>query len=62
MVGLVAEALTEALTPDFEELEDVRWFSREEARAMLARTHEQGLFAPPPAAIAHHLLRLFATG
>ncbi|WP_020187124.1 NAD(+) diphosphatase [Methylopila sp. 73B] len=60
MLGLVAEALTEEITPDLEELEDARWFSREDVRQMLAGGHPAGWFAPPPAAIAHHLLRLFA--
>jgi NAD+ diphosphatase len=62
MIGLDCEALSEEITPDLEELEDVRWFSREEAAAMLRRGHPDGLFAPPPAAIAHHLLRRFVAG
>lgn len=62
MIGMVAEALTETITPDLEELEDARWFSRDDARRMLDRTHPDGLTAPPPAAIAHHLLRRFAEG
>ncbi|RXF68721.1 NAD(+) diphosphatase [Hansschlegelia zhihuaiae] len=62
MIGVSCEALTEEITPDLEELEDVRWFSRDEAAAMLRRDHPDGLFAPPPAAIAHHLLRRFVTG
>ena len=59
MLGVRCEALSETVTPDLEELEDARWFSREEAASMLARAHQSGLFAPPPAAIAHHLLRRF---
>jgi NAD+ diphosphatase len=62
MVGLRCEALTEEVTPDLSELEDARWFSRAEAVAMLARDHPDGLFAPPPAAIARHLLLRFAEG
>lgn len=62
MIGVRCEALSEKITPDLEELEDARWFSRSEAAAMLARTHPDGLFAPPPTAIAHHLLRSFAQG
>lgn len=61
MIGVRCRALTEELTPDLDELEDARWFSREEAAAMLLRTHAEGLFAPPPAAIAHHLLRRFVS-
>lgn len=59
MIGVSAEALSDQLTPDLEELEDARWFSREDAARMLARDHTDGLFAPPPAAIAHHLMRRF---
>ena len=62
MVGMRAEALGEELRPDYAELDDARWFDREEAAAMLERRHPQGWFAPPPAAIAHHLLRRFVSG
>ncbi len=62
MVGMRAEALAEELRPDDAELDDTRWFDRAEAAAMLERRHPQGWFAPPPAAIAHHLLRRFVSG
>lgn len=62
MLGVRAEALGDALTPDFSELEALRWFSRKEAAALLSVDHPDGLRAPPPAAIAHHLLRLFVDG
>lgn len=62
MIGVRCEALTAEVTPDLDELEDARWFPREEASALLARTHPDGLFAPPPAAIAHWLLRRFVEG
>lgn len=62
MIGVRCEALSEKVTPDAQELEDARWFSRADAAAMLARDHSEGLFAPPPSAIAHHLLRRFVTG
>jgi NAD+ diphosphatase len=42
------------------ELSDARWFSRGDARAMLARTHAEGFFAPPAMAIAHALIRRWA--
>jgi NAD+ diphosphatase len=41
---------------DKTELEDARWFTRDEATAMLNKTHPQGLTGPHPVAIAHHLL------
>ena len=47
------------MTIDHHELEDARWFSRDEVAAMLAGTHPHGLTAPLPFAIAHHLLKGF---
>lgn len=62
MIGLSAEALDDALTPDLDELEAVRWFPREEAETMLRRAHPDGFFGPHPTAIAHHLMRRFVYG
>jgi len=59
MIGCHAEALSENLVIDRAELEDARWFSREELALMLKRQHPQGLTAPPPVAIAHHIVRSF---
>ncbi len=59
MIGYFAHASDTDITVDTAELEDARWFSRDEARAMLAGTHEQGLSAPKPLAIAHHLLKAY---
>ncbi len=60
MIGCFAQATTSALTVDKTELEDARWFSRDEARQMLARTHPGGLVCPPKLAIANLLLRAWA--
>jgi NAD+ diphosphatase len=57
MIGCHAEALSSELVVDREELEDCRWFSRDEVAAMLLRRHPDGLTTPPPVAIAHHLIR-----
>jgi NAD+ diphosphatase len=62
MIGCVAEALTREITLDEEELEDARWFGRDEVASMLDRRHPTGLITPPPMAIAHHLLRLWLAG
>ncbi len=62
MIGCQAEALSREIVMDPEELEDCRWFSRHEARAMLEGRHEQGLFAPNPMAIAHTLLAHWLEG
>ena len=59
MIGCFAQASDTDLVVDTAELEDARWFSREEVAAMLAGTHADGLSAPKPFAIAHHLLRAY---
>jgi NAD+ diphosphatase len=59
MIGCHAEALSGDIAVDREELEDARWFGREELAAMLMRRHVDGLTAPPPVAIAHHIIRSF---
>ena len=62
MIGCIAQATTRELHVDGVELEDARWFSREEARSMLAARHPGKLLAPHPMAIAHHLLRAWVEG
>jgi NAD+ diphosphatase len=57
MIGCHAEALTTDIVVDREELEDARWFSKDEVVAMLMRKHPQDLTTPPPVAIAHHIVR-----
>lgn len=59
MIGCRGEALDGDLAVDREELEDARWFDKDELRLMLARSHPDGLTAPFPIAIAHHLIRVF---
>ena len=59
MIGCHAEALSETIVVDREELEDARWFDREELALMLNLQHPQGLTTPPPVAIAHHIIRSF---
>ena len=44
------------------ELSEARWFSREEVRAMVDGEHAGGLSAPPRLAIAHALMRRWASG
>jgi NAD+ diphosphatase len=57
MIGCHAEALTADIEIDRDELEDCRWFGRDEVKQMLAGAHPEGLKAPFPMAIAHHLIR-----
>ena len=56
MIGCTAHATTTDITVDRNELEDARWFDRNEARSMLEGTHPQGLTGPHSMAIAHHLI------
>ena len=59
MIGCFAQASGTEIVVDTAELEDARWFTRAEVAAMFAGTHESGLSAPKPFAIAHHLLKAY---
>tara|TARA_R110002072_G_scaffold20221_2_gene73863 strand:- start:773 stop:1696 length:924 start_codon:yes stop_codon:yes gene_type:complete len=61
MVGLVAPITDATITVDKNELEDARWFSRDEVRAMLAGRHGEAQL-PPSVAIARRLVELWADG
>ncbi len=54
MIGCHAYAETDDITRDETELDEVRWFSRDEVGASLAG--DGPFIAPPQQAIAHHLL------
>jgi len=56
MIGCTARATTEDIVVDRTELEDARWFDRDELVLMHKRQHPDGLFAAHPFAIAHHLI------
>ena len=56
MIGCHAEADSNALTIDKTELDDARWFTREEVAAALADGSDAPFRAPPRAAIARTLL------
>jgi NAD+ diphosphatase len=69
MMGFLAEALSDEITVDPEELVEARWFDREEIRDMVARaaagdpdpaTTVPSL--PGPVAIAHQICRRWASG
>ncbi len=67
MMGFLGEALTEEITMDPEELAEVRWFERDEIRAMVERSRSDdpipGLATlPPPLAIGHQIARRWAFG
>ena len=57
MIGCFAQAASRSIKVDRVELEDARWFTRDEAAALIERRHPDRLLAPTPVAIAHHLLK-----
>ena len=57
MIGCHAQALSHEVVIDRAELDDARWFSREEVASMLLRRHPDGLTTPPTVAIAYHIIR-----
>jgi NAD+ diphosphatase len=67
MMGFLAEALTEDITIDPDELAEARWFERDEVRAMVERSRSDepvpGMATlPPPLAIGHQIARRWAFG
>ena len=67
MIGFLAEALTEEITVDPEELAEARWFRRDEIREMVARAATGSddpaqVSLPAPIAIAHHICRRWSSG
>jgi NAD+ diphosphatase len=57
MIGCHAHALSAELTVDHTELEEADWFTRSEVAAAMAGDEDGRFIAPPPQAIAHHLLK-----
>ncbi len=53
MLGFFAEARSEKITLDRDELEEARWFTRDELRS------PNGFFYPPAYSLAHHLIGSF---
>lgn len=61
MIGLIAEVEDDQAAPDQTELSEVKWFTREEARRLLAGEYD-GATAPGRMAIAHQLIKAWAEG
>lgn len=59
MIGCFVEAATDKLKIDEVELEAARWVTKDECRLLLGGKHPARFFAPPPLAIAHHLIKNF---
>ena len=67
MMGLLAEAVSDEITIDPEELAEARWFERAEVQAMVERSRTDDPIPgvatlPPPLAIGHQLARRWAFG
>ena len=62
MIGCWGKALTDTITLDPAEIADARWFSRDDAAAMLSVSHPDGLLVPQPISMAHTLIRAFVDG
>jgi NAD+ diphosphatase len=60
MIGCFAEAESRDISLNDGELAEAFWLEKEMARALLAGERVDGLFVPPPVAIAHHLLKAWA--
>jgi NAD+ diphosphatase len=61
MIGCIGQAESEDIVIDRTELEDARWFTKDDIRRMLAEEHEE-FAAPSPIAIARHLIREWTKG
>jgi NAD+ diphosphatase len=57
MIGCYAEAASLTLDVDQTELEDCRWFTRDEVIAMIEGTHPDEIFVPVSGAVAYRLIR-----
>ncbi len=55
MIGCYGEALSDEIVPDEDELEDVRWVTRDELFGMTEGTHPDGMRVPPRGTIARLL-------
>jgi NAD+ diphosphatase len=60
MIGFHCEALSEKITRDETELEDCRWFERDEVKRMIAGTHPDGLKLTNPIAIGYRIANAWA--
>ncbi|MDT0507294.1 NAD(+) diphosphatase [Novosphingobium sp. MMS21-SN21R] len=57
MIGCHAYADDKTIVIDETELDDARWFTREEVAHAMSGAEDGAFIAPPPFAVAHHLLK-----
>lgn len=62
MLGCHGRAETTEITIDPDEIKDARWFTKDELRQMLERTHPDGLWVPGKQSIARALIEAFVNG
>ena len=62
MLACHAVALARDITIDTAELEDARWFTRAEVTAAMSGDPDAPFVAPPPHAVAWHLLDRWLKG
>lgn len=60
MMGFIADAESRTLDLDREEIEEARWISLDDIRALLAREERGGVFLPPKFTIARQLIERWA--
>ena len=60
MIGLYAEVTSDTISFDSNELEDCRWFTRDEVQLMIREEHPEGYICPPNKAISSALIRFWA--
>ncbi|NXG42782.1 NUD12 pyrophosphatase, partial [Psilopogon haemacephalus] len=57
MIGCLAAAVSTEITVDEKEIEDARWFTREEVMQVLIEGSKSSFIVPPSQAIAHQLIK-----
>ena len=60
MIGIHCEAISETINMDQTELEDCRWFTRDDVRLMIREEHPDGFICPPNKAISSALIMAWA--
>ncbi|KAM9167501.1 NAD-capped RNA hydrolase NUDT12 isoform 2-T2 [Mergus octosetaceus] len=57
MIGCLAVAVSTEIRVDKNEIEDARWFTREQVVEVLIKGNQRSFFVPPSQAIAHQLIK-----
>nr|XP_021143752.1 peroxisomal NADH pyrophosphatase NUDT12 isoform X2 [Columba livia] len=57
MIGCLAVAVSTEIKVDKNEIEDARWFTREQVVEVLTKRSQRSFFVPPGRAIAHQLMK-----